>query len=195
MPDKERFSHAIQHFDALNANDPNKVNCDGVIYAKELLYAQRMTDCLKDFAPDASEALKLAARAQHISRWKIPRSDFPLDRKGYLLWRNQLKSMHAVIASEILAAVGYDSETILRVQSLIQKKQLKQDPEVQTLEDVICLVFLQYYLEEFAEKKPPEKVIEILQKTWRKMSQRGQSQALSLPLSDISKAQLKKAIS
>jgi hypothetical protein len=118
-----------------------------------------------------------------------------MDRKGYLLWRNQLKSMHAEIAGDILSKVGYDSETISTVQSLIQKKELKQNPETQTLEDVICLVFLQYYLEEFAQKKSEEKVIDILQKTWRKMSERGQAKALSLPLGDTSKAQLQKALS
>lgn len=194
MPDHERFIQAIQRFDELNGGDPNKVDYEGAPHAKELLYAQRMTACLTDFDPDASEVLRLAARAQHICRWKIPRSDFSMDRKGYLQWRNQLKSMHAEIAGGILREVGYDLETISSVQALIQKKQLKQNPTVQTLEDVICLVFLQHYFEEFAQKKPEEKVIEILQKTWRKMSEEGRNKAESLPLSHSSKALLKKAL-
>ena len=125
----------------------------GETHPKEWLYAIRMSEQLVEFAPDASEELRIAARAQHICRWKSPREDYPMDRPGYLRWREDLKKMHAKLTGEILEEVGYDSEFIKRVQFLIRKKQLKKDEGTQTLEDVICLVFLKYYFEDFAAKK------------------------------------------
>ncbi|MEL6945572.1 MAG: DUF4202 domain-containing protein, partial [Bacteroidota bacterium] len=144
------------------------------------LYAQRMTERLNKFLPTASEALQLAARSQHICRWEIPRADYPLGRKGYNQWRAALKDLHAEKAAGILERLDYDAETINRVKFLIKKRQLKRDAETQALEDVICLVFLDYYFLPFADKHTDEKVIDILQKTWRKMSEKGQSAALKL---------------
>lgn len=188
------FKRAINQFDTLNSLDPNKVQYDGVTYPKELLYAQRMSKALNSFAPSASESLQLAARAQHLCRWEIPRSDFPKGKIGYNKWRNQLKKLHATKAGTVLADLGYASEMIERVQFLIQKKQLKKDEETQILEDVICLVFLEYYFAKFAEGHTEEKVIDILRKTWRKMSEKGQAAALELPLSEASKGLISKAL-
>ncbi|HEV8290322.1 MAG TPA: DUF4202 domain-containing protein, partial [Tepidisphaeraceae bacterium] len=170
MPPK--FQNAIERFDAANAKDP-----DG----EALVYAQRMSEWLEKLAPDASEALKLAARSQHIRRWEIPRNRYPMNRAGYHRWRNELAEFHAKVAGQILSEVGYDQATVGRVQSLLKKERLKEDPEAQLLEDVICLVFLQHYFEEFAKEHDEEKVIGILRKTWRKMSERGHEAALQLP--------------
>jgi hypothetical protein len=146
MPaNSERFREAIRRFDAANSEDPHHEVVDGVSYPKELLYAQRLTTWLERFAPEASEALLLAARSQHIRRWVIPRDRYPLDRRGYLLWRTTLATFHADTAATILREVGYAEELIQRVRSLLRKEGLKRDPEVQCLEDVICLVFLESY--------------------------------------------------
>jgi len=178
----DKYEQVLRQIDQYNRQDPNLEQWQGHEYPKELLYAQRMSDCLNQFAPNASESLKIAARAHHIGRWKIPRTNYPMDRKGYLHWRNELKSMHARITSEILKTVGYDSQFIDNVSDLIQKKNLKKNPNAQTLEDVICLVFLQFYLGDFSEKKDDQKIIEILRKTWRKMSPEGHQAALKLAL-------------
>ena len=195
MQQKTRFQQAIEQFDNLNSQDPTKEAYDGKQYPKELLYAQRMSDRLLQFIPNASEVLQLAARCQHICRWEIPRSTFPLGRKGYNQWRSKLKTFHAEKAAEVLISIGFEEEEIERVRFLVLKKQLKKDVETQALEDVICLVFLEYYFEKFAAKHPKEKVIDILRKTWRKMSAEGQQAALLLPLSETSKNLIQEALS
>ena len=178
----ERFRDAIARFDRANAEDPNVETVDGVSHPKELLYAQRMSDALARFAPDASEIVRLAVRCQHIRRWTVPRDSYPDGRDGYRRWRTDLGRFHAEAAGDILPEVGYDAATVGRVQALLRKERLKADPEVQLLEDVVCLVFLGHYLAPFAALHEDEKVVGILQKTWRKMSERGRSSALELDL-------------
>jgi len=194
IADKARFEEAIRRFDEANSEDPNVELVDGMPYPKEVLYAQRMSACLNRVAPDASEALQLAARCQHIRRWSIPRNAFPMDTTGYHKWRNSLKRLHAELAGQILQDVGYEPETISRVQTFLQKQQLKTDPEVQLLEDVICLVFLEYYFLDFAKQYPEEKVIDIVQKTWRKMTPHGHELALQLNLPASAQALVAKAL-
>jgi hypothetical protein len=181
----ERFREAIQRFDAANAEDPR---------GEELLYAQRMTEWLRRLVPQASESLQLAARSQHIRRWEIPRDTFPMNRAGYHKWRTELAKFHAQIAGRIMGEVGYDEGMIVRVQSLLRKERLKEDPEAQTLEDVICLVFLENYFADFAKEHDEQKIINILRKTWRKMSPRGHEVAVTLPLGPEEKALLEKAL-
>jgi hypothetical protein len=190
-----QFAEAIRLFDAANSEDPNlETGDDGQPIAKELLYAQRMTACLARVAPDAPEVVQLAARCQHIRRWSIPRQDFPMTRPGYHQWRNTLKKYHAELAGQLMAQAGYEPDMIGRVQQLVQKLRLKDDPEVQLLEDVICLVFLEYYFLPFAAQHPEDKVIEIVQKTWPKMTARGHELALQLPLPPLALALVGKAL-
>ncbi|APZ44932.1 hypothetical protein BW723_00905 [Polaribacter reichenbachii] len=190
-----RFETAIALIDKKNAEDPNTYEVDGLEYAKELLYSQRMTRKLLQFEPNASKALQIAARAQHICRWKIERKEYPMDRVGYLKWRETLKKMHADLTVEILQQVGFDEQFQERVKKIILKKLIKKNEESQTLEDTICLVFLDYYFDEFAVKHNDEKVIDILKKTWVKMSDKGHKAALTIPFSDKSLALVKQAIS
>ncbi|KAB1067164.1 DUF4202 domain-containing protein [Tamlana haliotis] len=190
-----RFETAIALIDKKNAEDTNTYQVAGMEYPKELLYSQRMTRKLLQFNPNASKALQIAARAQHICRWKIARDEYPMDRVGYLKWRETLKKMHAEITAEILEEVGYDQQFIDRVSLLINKKLIKKNEETQILEDTICLVFLDYYYDEFAEKHSDEKIIDILKKTWVKMSDAGHEAALQLPYSEKGLALVKKAIS
>ncbi len=194
LANPQRFAQAIAGFDAANAEDPHLERVEGERQPKELAYARRMTAWLAKMAPDASEALQLAARSQHIRRWEIPRSDYPLGREGYNQWRRALYRFHAETAGRILRAVGYDDETIERVQTLLQKKRLKLDPEVQLLEDVICVVFLEHYFADFSQQHEPEKVIDIVRKTWRKMSPQGHAAALTLELSPAAAALVKEAL-
>ncbi|MEO2054480.1 MAG: DUF4202 domain-containing protein [Nitrospira sp.] len=190
-----RFRKAVAQFDAVNCEDPNQESYQGKTFPKELLYAQRMTACLAQLAPDASEALRLAARSQHIARWEIPRSNYPLDRLGYQKWRTTLNRFHAEKAGEILSILEYNDETISRVQGFLLKKHLKSDPEMQLLEDVICLVFLESYFSDFSKKHEENKMIEIVQKTWKKMSARGHEAALQLDLRPEDLALIRKALS
>ncbi|HUW51051.1 MAG TPA: DUF4202 domain-containing protein [Sulfuricella sp.] len=177
----DRFKEAIARFDAANAEDPNKEIFEGKEYTKEQLYAERMTAWLKKFEPNASEALQLAARAQHICRWKIPRSDYPMNRKGYNDWRTTLAKFHGDTAAAIMKQVGYDDVMCEKVKELLLKDRIKlADPDGQTLEDVICLVFLAYYFIPFAPHYTEPKLIGIVQKTWKKMSERGHKAALEL---------------
>ena len=170
---QEIYQAAIAAFDKANAEDPNSETYAGNKYPKELLYAQRMTDMQERYAPDASEAVRLAVRAQHIQRWKVPRSNYPMDRQGYLLWRTGLYIFHADTAELILKQVGYDDMMIERVKKILSKKGLKVNPETQLMEDVADMVFLEHYMAGFAAQHPEydeEKWIRIVEKTWRKMS-------------------------
>ncbi len=178
-----KFQKAIEWIDAENAQDPNTEIHESVSFPKELLYSDRMYAKLMDFYPNASEAVQIAAKAQHICRWKIARESYPMDRVGYLKWREELKKFHAKTTATILEKAGYDEDFIARVSFLIEKKLLKKDEETQLLEDVICLVFLEYYLAPFVEKHDNEKLKNIILKTWNKMSDKGHQAALQISYS------------
>ncbi len=176
------YQAAIAAFDRANSEDPNKEVFDGKEYPKELLYAQRMTEMQERYAPEASEAVKLACRAQHIQRWKSPRSDYPMDKKGYMLWRTNLYKFHAETAGALMKEVGYDDEMIARVKAIVGKKDLKTNPETQMMEDVVDLVFIEHYMLGFAQQKPDyteDKWIPIIRKTWDKMSEHAHRFALA----------------
>lgn len=189
-----RFEIAIALIDKKNAEDVNTFETYDTIFSKELLYSQRMSQKLLQFKGDASEELQIAARAQHICRWKIARNEFPMDRVGYLKWRESLKKMHAALTSDILREVGYDEVFIKRVSFLILKKMIKKDEESQVIEDVICLVFLEHYFDDFLIKHDDAKIINILQKTWAKMSEAGHAYAMQLNFSEKGLLLVKQAL-
>jgi len=189
----DQFKKAIDAFDAYNENDPNKEEYKGKVFSKEVLYAQRMTNWLHQFAPDAPEYITLAARCQHIGRWEIARSNFPMDKKGYLQWRNQEKIHHAKIAEEILKTCQYDAETIDKVKFLLLKKELFTNADTQLLEDVICLVFIEFYIDAFAAKHDDEKMVDIIKKTLKKMSPKGIAATSGINLSEKIKSLIQKA--
>lgn len=179
---QEHYQATIAAFDRANAEDPNKEIFEGNTHPKELLYAQRMSQMQERYAPEASEAVRLAVRAQHIQRWKIPRSDYPMDRRGYLQWRTGLYKFHAETAGRIMQEAGYDDAMIARVQAIISKKGLKINAETQLMEDVADLVFIEYYMIGFASQHPEyddAKWMEIIRKTWQKMSSRAHEFALA----------------
>jgi hypothetical protein len=173
---------AIALVDAANSEDPNRVMLDGEDWPKELLYSHRMTDMLQRFRPDADDAQQLAIRAQHVQRWKSPRDAYPMDRIGYLQWRKDLYKIQAETAVGLLEQAGYGEDVTNRVREAVAKLRIKENPDTQLLEDVTDLTFLEHYLLEFAEKHPEydeEKWLDILRKTWKKMSADAQAFALS----------------
>ncbi len=184
MSPAEQLQATLADFDTANQQDPNYEIVNGKAVAKEWIYGVRMSEQLARFCPNASITLQLAARCQHICRWKIQRSDYTMDRQGYKRWRSDLAQFHGETAAVIMRNNGYDEVDIQRVRDLLLKRGLKRDDEVQALEDMICLVFLEYYLEEFAAKHDEEKLIDIIRKTWNKMSPAGHEAALRLPLSE-----------
>jgi hypothetical protein len=176
----ERFALAIAAFDRENARDPSLEVVAGAARPRELVQAERLSAWVTRLAPDASEALRLAARCQHLRRWEIARSEYPQGRAGYLQWRTRLGRFHAEQSAKILTELGYDAETIAAVGRINAKVGLRSDPDVQTMEDALCLSFLEHELAAFCDKHPDDKLIEILQKSWKKMSERGRSAALAL---------------
>lgn len=190
----DRFTAALRRFDEENARDPNVETVDGVAHPRELLYAQRLTEWVLKLSPEASESLRLAARCQHLCRWLIPRSSYEMTRAGYLKWRADLKVFHAKKAGEILREVGCDETTISRVQALNLKKNFPNDAESRVLEDALCLVFLQYQFAELAAKTDDEKMINALQKSWRKMTPSAHAWALKLSYGAREKALIERAL-
>jgi hypothetical protein len=193
--DQQAFHEAIRRFDEANSADPNTVIIDGRPVPYELFYAQRLTEWVERLSSRASPALRLAARCQHICRWMIPRNSYPMTRAGYLKWRTDLKQFHAKKSGEIMADTGCSEPLVARVQQLNLKKNLGQDEELQVLEDALCLVTLQYQLTDLIRKTEPEKMISILQKTWKKMSAQARDEALRLPYPEDQKSLLSQALS
>lgn len=176
IANQERFKQAIALFDAANAQDPNQEEGQ----PKELLYAQRMTEMIGRFAPDASEVAQLAVRAQHIQRWTVPRSNYPLGKPGYFAWRTGLYRFHAETAGALMQQAGYDAAMIEQVKAAVGKQGIKTNPDTQMLEDVTSLVFLEYYMLGFAGQHAEyseDKWLDIIRKTWKKMS--GEAQAFA----------------
>lgn len=179
------FQAVIAEIDAANAQDPRQESVAGTLRPREVVYSERMSECLSRLYPEASEALRIAARAQHICRWQIPRDKYPLGREGYNAWRSACRDHHAALTSAIMRRHGYVDSEIAQVAKIIRKEQLKRDPESQALENVVAVVFVQHYLDAFmAEHKDYDdaKLADILKKTLRKMDPTGHAAALALPL-------------
>ena len=179
---QQAFKQVVTLMDAANSEDPNIETADGKEWPKELLYSHRMSEMLERYKPMADDVAKLAIRGQHMLRWKSPRSDYPMNRKGYHQWRTQLYTFHANSVAELMEKVGYDEVSLERVRQAVGKKALKKNKDTQLLEDVAALVFIEHYMLAFAEKHPEydeEKWIDIIRKTWRKMSSDAHDFALS----------------
>ena len=176
----EKLEKAFELFDNYNRNDIKQYTCNGIIYPQEFFLALQLSKWITKLDPHASEALLLASRCQHIGRWEVPRETYPDGKAGYLNWRSNLAKYHADKAAQLLLEAGYDDETIAHVQRIILKKDLKTDLEVQTMENALCLVFLEFEYHDFIKKHDDVKIIRILQKTWSKMTEPGRNFALTL---------------
>ncbi|MEQ9072227.1 MAG: DUF4202 domain-containing protein [Sandaracinaceae bacterium] len=190
----DRFQRAIATIDAMHAQDPEHELAHHEAMPAELAYAERMSEALEALRPDAPEALKLAIRAQHLMRWTLPREDYPEGKEGYHAWRTEQLKRHARRAGDAMAEAGYEQDEIERVKALIQKRRIKSDPDAQALEDAACLVFLENQLAEFAEGKDEGQLVEILRKTWAKMSPRGRELALAREMDPSARRLVDKAL-
>ncbi|MBI2104349.1 MAG: DUF4202 domain-containing protein [Candidatus Omnitrophica bacterium] len=190
----DRFAQVLDRIDQLNREDPTTERAGGTAVPRELLYAQRLTDWVRRLAPDASEALQIAARGQHVQRWTIPRERYPRGRAGYLKWRETLKAFHAKTVAGLMREAGYPEDAIQQVERIMSKRHLADDADSQTLEDALCLVFLETQFAALRAKTPDEKMREVLQKTWQKMSPRARSEALQLPLGEGERCLLSEAL-
>lgn len=190
------FEQARREIYAAHDEDPNEhAAADGTQVPYETHYSHKMESYLAKRAPNASDVLKLAICGQHFRRWEVPRDQYPMTKLGYLNWRTFLKKRQAKLIGDILANAGYSDEDVQRCMSLIAKEGLKQgEAEVQALEDVACLVFLDDQFDEFKEKHDDDKIVTILKKTWVKMSKEGQDMALEIPMTDECKALVVKAL-
>ena len=178
----QAYNTAVSLMDVANSKDPNLEIADGKEWPKELLYSDRMSDMLERYKPEADDVARLAIRGQHIQRWKSPRDAYPMDRQGYHQWRTNLYKFHADTVAEIMSQAGYDEESQERARKAVGKRALKVNKDTQLLEDVAGLVFIEYYMLAFAEKHPEydeEKWIDIIRKTWKKMSADAHEFALS----------------
>ncbi len=189
-----KLEKAFQLFDDYNRNDPTPIIWEGITYSAEYFYALQLYNWVMKLEPEANEYLQLASRAQHIGRWQTPRNQYPDGKAGYLTWRKDLAKFHAATAAGLLQQAGYTDEEIEHVQHIILKQDLKVDAEVQTMENALCLVFLQYQYEDFVAKHDDDKIIRILRKTWRKMSEDGQKAALTLTYKNRGKLLIEKAL-
>jgi hypothetical protein len=177
-----RLDRVLDLIDAANAKDPATAEWNGASAPRAWIYGRRMSAMLDAFQPDASELLRIAARAQHIERWTIPRQSYPEGRVAYLAWRKDLQRHHARRTAELMREAGYGEAEIARAGALLRKERLKYDADVQTLEDIVCLVFLSHEAPDFIARHPDDKVRDILAKTARKMSARGLAEAKKLVL-------------
>jgi hypothetical protein len=176
----QRFESALEHFAASHQEDPRAIEVDGAQVPWSQHYHARLLHWVLDLDEAASIPLRLAAACQHVRRWKVPRSEYDEGRRGYRRWRSDLAQMHAGIAREVLELVGYGEATINRVDQLIRKLGLGRDPEVQLFEDAICMVFFENEFVDLAAKHDNEKMVDILRRTWAKMSPAGHQRARAL---------------
>ncbi|OLO11619.1 hypothetical protein BTW10_08265 [Chromohalobacter japonicus] len=196
MTESTPFQRAQAAMDAAHAEDPKREATEEAgERPAELLYAQRMSDWLARVAPEASEPLQLAVRAQHLRRWEVPRDDYTRDRPGYLAWRRDLGRRQAALAETIVREAGYDEAAVEHVGALIRKENLKRNADTQALEDTACLVFMAHYFSDFAREHDDDKLVRIVAKTWRKMSPRGHELASALTLPEREREIVARALS
>lgn len=169
------LSRVLASIDAANMKDPRIEDGQPEAY----LYGQRMSEQCARLFPEASDTLQIAARGQHVERWVLKRADYPEGKAGYLTWRRDLADHHANKVGEFMQAAEYSDEAVAEVQKMLRKQGIKRDAQVQALEDVICFTFLTWYFAPFAAKHPAEKVLDIVQKTARKMSDEARARVLN----------------
>jgi len=191
----DAFQRARRLIDAAHAADPHRT-ADGE--PAEQVYASRMEAWVTRVAEAPTPLLQLAARCQHLERWLVPRASFPEGKAGYLAWRRSLYTKQAERARALVLEAGMSSHDAADLATWVSKAGLKTNPGTQALEDAACLVFLENEIGAFAAQHaeyPREKFIDILRKTWRKMSPRAQALALKLDLPPPIAALVRDAVS
>ena len=184
----------LDRIDAINRDDPHRIQIRGQARPKELTHAAMVSGWIEQLRPGADDALRIAAHGHHVRRWAIPRAEYPLERRGYLRWRKALQDLHAATLGEVMSEAGYDAQDIQRAQDLVRKKNLRRDPDAQALEDALCLVFLETQFGEFRTRQTDDRTANILRKTWDKMSDQARALALDLELSPDDRRFLREAL-
>lgn len=192
-----RYEATIRAIDAANVEDPRRTVVGGEARPYEVVYAERMSERLAAMYPDASELLRIAARAQHVRRWDIPRNSYPEGRNGYNEWRKACREHHGEIIARIMSEAGYSDDDIDHVVMIVKKEQLKKDRDSQALENVVDVVFIEHYFDEFLgkyAKYDDDKIIDIVGKTLRKMSPKGHEAALALAMPERTRKLIEAAV-
>lgn len=189
-----RLMRVLDRIDAINSDDPQRIQIRGQARPKELTHAAMVSGWIEQLRPEADDALRIAAHGHHVRRWAIPRAEYPLGRRGYLRWRQALQELHAATLGEVMTEAGYDVAAIERAQDLVRKKNLRRDPDAQALEDALCLVFLETQFGEFRTRQTDDRTASILRKTWDKMSDQARALALDLELSPDDRRFLREAL-
>ena len=189
-----RLKRVLDRIDAINSDDPQRIQIRGQARPKELTHAVMVSGWIEQLRPEADDALRIAAHGHHVRRWAIPRAEYPLGRRGYLRWRQALQELHAATLGEVMTEAGYDVAAIERAQDLVRKKNLRRDPDAQALEDALCLVFLETQFGEFRTRQTDDRTASILRKTWDKMSDQARALALDLELSPDDRRFLREAL-
>ncbi|WP_207425291.1 DUF4202 domain-containing protein [Pedobacter sp. SYSU D00535] len=190
----DQMEEAFRLFDDYNKMDPNKFMWEGELYPAEYFYSLQLYNWVLKLDDAPSPELLLASRCQHIGRWEIARNSYPANKAGYLRWRADLAKYHATKAGEILRQLAFAEDLIEKVQQIVLKQKLKSDPDVQTMENALCLVFLQFQYEDFLTKHDDLKMIRILQKSWSKMDEAGHKAAFTLKFSERGRALIERAL-
>ena len=191
----DRLQATLDAIDAANAGDPNRIRVRGAERPKEQAHAELASEWVERLAPGASDALRIAARAHHVRRWELPRSQYPEGKAGYHRWRRELQQRHAAILGEILAEHGWDEETAERARAIIRKQGLGRDPEVQVFEDALCLVFIETQFTALRESMADDaKLTDVVRKTAKKMSDLALAEVAALPLAKEDLALIESAL-
>jgi hypothetical protein len=189
-----RFDAAIAAIDTANADDPTVVSVRGAAQPLALVHGTFAAEWVARLHPGADETWLLAARAHHLRRWELPRSQYPEGKAGYLRWKRDQRQRHARDIGALLSAVGYDDDTIARVQALVRRDNLATDTGSQAVEDAACLVFIETQLAEIAGKLEHDHLVEVIRKTARKMSPEALAAVSQIPLGDAERALLADAL-
>lgn len=182
-PAPTAVDRALERLRSVHEADPRRRDTAAGSRPVEAVWCERVENWVQSLAPDAPAALRLAAAAQHLERWRWPRSGHPEGRAGYLRWRREVARSQADRARQICLDAGVPGTVADQVAALVRKEDLAADPRTRVLEDAACLAFLELDLDDFAERHEDSDVIRILARTWRKMSDDGRAAAMRLELS------------
>lgn len=189
-----QYHKAIIAIEQIHSKDITQEQHNGSLIPAEFLYGKRMLKTLELVSPESSYAMKLAVQCQHLQRWGVPRSSYTYDRRGYHEWRREVMKYQLEQTINLLSSISIDEIDIKWIAQVINAQENKADSNGLIIMDTACLVFLKWYMEPFAKKHESEKVLDILKKTFRKMSTDAQNLISKLDLPESSLQVLNQAI-
>lgn len=190
----ERYTVAAAAIDRANALDPNLVRVRGQELPLALAHGQYAAEWVTRLHPDADELLLLAARAHHLRRWELPRSEYPEGKAGYLRWKRDQRQRHATDVASLLTPMGFTDDEVAQVQAWVRRDQLATDAGSQAVEDAACLVFIETQLADVATKLDRDHLIDVIRKTAKKMSPSALDAVARIPLGEAERQLLAAAL-